>query len=289
MTTPSWLGRVRLSAWASGALSSAPRAVEAGDDVTILFQARSAKPASRGMLCRQTANFLTCSGTCQSAAAAGGKEHHVARPDAAHIAVLVGDENFARDHVHRLIDRVMPFEAAGRARPRHDREVPSALVASRFERACGLPSMIQCGGIGAGSSSTSAGTAKTTGFDTASSSRDGGALNARTAEKSVNSGRCEPALYRRRTVGGRTPQPNGQSRQVRRSRVRHRQASSAVRPCARLEIRSTFRRRRARRPPWCIASPASSAVLGKSAMSSLRRVRPARARGKPRQAPPPRH
>jgi hypothetical protein len=45
-------------------------------------------------------------------------------------------------------------------------DVPSALVANRFEYACGVPSMIQCVGIGAGTSSTSAGAAKITVWDT---------------------------------------------------------------------------------------------------------------------------
>jgi hypothetical protein len=52
-------------------------------------------------------------------------------------------------------------------------EVPSALVASRFERACGVPSTIQCGGIGAGMSSSLAGAAKTMAFDMSSLPKDG--------------------------------------------------------------------------------------------------------------------
>jgi hypothetical protein len=44
--------------------------------------------------------------------------------------------------------------------------VPSALVPRRFDFATGVPSVIQCDGIGAGASSVSAGTAKTTGCGT---------------------------------------------------------------------------------------------------------------------------
>jgi hypothetical protein len=46
-------------------------------------------------------------------------------------------------------------------------EVPSALSASRRERASGFPSMIQFGRIGSGASSMSAGAAKTIGSDMA--------------------------------------------------------------------------------------------------------------------------
>src|SRR5690242_19923947 len=46
-------------------------------------------------------------------------------------------------------------------------EVPSALSASRNERASGFPSMIQFGRIGSGTSSTSAGAAKRIGSDMA--------------------------------------------------------------------------------------------------------------------------
>jgi hypothetical protein len=44
-------------------------------------------------------------------------------------------------------------------------DAPSALCASRLERASGVPSTIQCRGIGAGISSTSAGAANTIEFD----------------------------------------------------------------------------------------------------------------------------
>ena len=44
---------------------------------------------------------------------------------------------------------------------------PSGVVAKRFDRTCGAPSMIQCAGIGTRTSSASAGTAITTGCGTA--------------------------------------------------------------------------------------------------------------------------
>src|SRR5277367_2133794 len=65
-------------------------------------------------------------------------------------------------------------------------EVPSALNASRLERACGLPSMIQSAGIDAGSSSTSAGAAKITGFGTAELPRERWGIKGLTAQKTVN-------------------------------------------------------------------------------------------------------
>jgi hypothetical protein len=73
-------------------------------------------------------------------------------------------------------------------------EVPSALDASRLERACGLPSMIQSAGIGAGSRSTSAGAAKITGFDTADLQRKGQGIKGLTAQKTVNRSAKMPAL-----------------------------------------------------------------------------------------------
>ena len=53
------------------------------------------------------------------ALAAGGKERHVARPEPALRTLVVGDEHLARDDVHHLVDRVVPVEASGGARPRH--------------------------------------------------------------------------------------------------------------------------------------------------------------------------
>jgi hypothetical protein len=50
-------------------------------------------------------------------------------------------------------------------------EVPSALSASRRERASGFPSMIQLGRIGSYASAMSAGAAKTIGSDMASPRR----------------------------------------------------------------------------------------------------------------------
>ena len=43
--------------------------------------------------------------------------------------------------------------------------VPSALCAKRFERACGAPSIIQCGRMGSSRSSMSAGAANMTASD----------------------------------------------------------------------------------------------------------------------------
>src|SRR4029077_20512521 len=49
------------------------------------------------------------------------KECRVAGPEAASCPAPVGNKDFARDDVHRLIDRVTPCEASGGARPRHHR------------------------------------------------------------------------------------------------------------------------------------------------------------------------
>ena len=60
-------------------------------------------------------------GHLPDAVAAGRKESHVARTQAMDLSVLVGHQHFTRNNVHRLVDRIMPFEAAGRAGPGHDR------------------------------------------------------------------------------------------------------------------------------------------------------------------------
>src|SRR5581483_8706409 len=65
-------------------------------------------------------------------------------------------------------------------------DVPSALAASRRERAWGLPSMIQSDGIGAGVRSTSAGAAKITGFGTSILPEKDWALKAEPPQKNVN-------------------------------------------------------------------------------------------------------
>ncbi len=129
-----------------------------------LFQARSTKPSGRGMLWRQMASFLTSLVTCQTLLAAGRKIGHVARTEPAAFTFFVGDENFAGYDVQDFVDHVMPMETAGRARPGDDRRIPSGLVASRFERACGVPSMIQSAGSGAGSSSSIGGNGKNDGM-----------------------------------------------------------------------------------------------------------------------------
>jgi hypothetical protein len=56
-------------------------------------------------------------------------------------------------------------------------DVPSALCAKRFERACGVPSMIHCGRMGSAESSMSAGAVKTTGSDTVAPEDDRRPLN----------------------------------------------------------------------------------------------------------------
>ncbi len=53
------------------------------------------------------------------AAGASRKEHHVAGAETMRLAFFVGDEHFAGDDVKGFIDRVMPVEPAGSARPRH--------------------------------------------------------------------------------------------------------------------------------------------------------------------------
>src|ERR1700692_1515127 len=60
-------------------------------------------------------------GNVPVAAAAGGKVDHVAGPEAADCALLVGDEGLARDDMEGFVDDVIPGETAGGARPGHDR------------------------------------------------------------------------------------------------------------------------------------------------------------------------
>ena len=156
-------------------------------------------------------------------------------------------------------------------------DVPSALVARRFERACGVPSMIQCAGMGAGSSSTSAGTAKTTGFGTDDTPGYCAAIkprHCRRKRKFPESARADSRLTGR-TVG----RPARAERPVAPGRAAAARASGRRSALRALQIRTPFFVDAERAPPpAALPSPASSAVLGNSAISSPRRSASARAR-----------
>jgi hypothetical protein len=113
-----------------GALAPAEKPVSRSAN---LVQARSKKPSGRGMLWRQTAtlsHFLRH--MPQALRLPAGEKCHVARPEPADLAFFVGDEDFAGDDVQRFIQRVMPVEAAGGARPGIHRS--GAVRASRQTR-----------------------------------------------------------------------------------------------------------------------------------------------------------
>ena len=137
----------------------------AEDGLESLFQARNAKPSGRGMLCRQTASFLHLLGHMPEAWLPAGKNTMSPGPSR-RCSPFSSVTKTSPEMMCRVSSTaVMPVKPSGRARPRHDRRrCRRRSCASRFERACGVPSMIQCGGIGAGISSTSAGAAKTIGL-----------------------------------------------------------------------------------------------------------------------------
>src|ERR1700733_15705799 len=85
---------------------------------------RHAVPADRE-LAHGLGNLPDAMGPC-------GKEGHIARPQAVDFAVLVGDQHLAGTNVHGFVDRIMPFEAAGRAGPGHDRGGPIGTLGEPF-------------------------------------------------------------------------------------------------------------------------------------------------------------
>src|SRR6516165_6187539 len=76
------------------------------------------------MLWRQTASLRTVLVTCQTLWLPAGKKAMSPGPSRwiLPFSVLVGDEDLAGNNVHRLVDRIVPLEAAGCAGPSHDRQ-----------------------------------------------------------------------------------------------------------------------------------------------------------------------